>query len=155
MPPSDLTNDDRGALQKLSSGVKVVLLLSAAALAGVVWIFWIRGQSTYTFVGEDPQRHVALAASLVLLSALLVWLTRLDGSLPLRGLLAGLLSGLSGMICLLVAVEALDSWLTGAVSEALAMNVLTYAPLVGMFGGVVGLVCGCVAASAQQQPRAL
>jgi hypothetical protein len=150
-----MTDTDDRPPQKLTHGVKAVLWLSAAALVAVAWVFWVHGQNAYSYPGEDPQRHVALAFSLVLLNACLVWLTRSGGSMQLRGLLAGILSGLGGMICLLTALAALNSWATGRPPDSVGSDVLTYAPLVGVLGGLFGLLYGAAAAgTASPRPPA-
>src|SRR5262245_54328818 len=98
-----MTNVDDGDPRKMTSGMKAVLWLAAAALVVVAWIFWIGGRNSSSYPGDDAQRHVALAVSLVLLCVCLVWLTRSGGSMLLRGVVAGFLSTMSVMICLLAA----------------------------------------------------
>jgi hypothetical protein len=144
--------DENRAPQKITSGVKFVLLLAAAAVVAVVWILWLAGQGPATRSREEFQQYVALGTSLVLLSGFLVWLTRLGTSLPLRGLLTGLLSGLSGMICLLAAVAALEHLATGAPPGWVVNDVLVYAPFAGVVVGVIGLLRGFAVASAAGQP---
>jgi hypothetical protein len=95
------------------------------------------------FRDELRRSGATYAAAVVLLCLLLMWLSRTAGSGRAAALLTGVLSGLSGAICLFLGLAVLQAWVTGrGVATAASDPLLLLAPLGAVLGLLAGLLRG-------------